>query len=322
MSLVSEEQPGVTKNPSPVSIAILHYDGAQDAAVLGLRDVLETAAHLHQERTGAVHLEVRVVPEALLSNAPARPFSALVVPPALGAAPPADVSPAVASWIRDRHAEGTVLCSVCVGAYLLAHLSLLDGRKATTHWAIREDFAKRFPKVHVNTDSLVIDDGDLITAGGLMAWTGLALRLIGRFLGPATTLEVSRYFLVDPGGREQRFYQSFSPVLTHGDEAILRAQRWLQNVAHRSVSVDEMAKEAGLGRRTFLRRFLSATGMHTTPYLQQVRVALARELLEQTSKSQQEVAWAVGYEDATAFRRVFLKHMGLSPGEYRRRFRA
>ena len=89
-----------------------------------------------------------------------------------------------------------------------------------------------------------------------------------------------------------------------------------------SVSVDKMASMAGLGRRTFLRRFQRATGLKTTEYVQHLAVGRARELLEMTSKTQQEVAWDVGDEDAGAFRRVFIKLMGLSPGEYRRRFGA
>ncbi len=153
-----------------------------------------------------------------------------------------------------------------------------------------------------------------------MAWVDLGLRLVGRFLGPSTLLMTARYFLVDPGGREQRFYSAFSPVLTHGDEAILKVQRWLQSVIGKSPSVVMMAAKAGLGKRTFLRRFKRATGLRTTEYVQHLCVGKSRELLELTSMSQQEIAWKVGYEDPGAFRRVFVKLMGLSPGEYRRRF--
>jgi transcriptional regulator GlxA family with amidase domain len=172
----------------------------------------------------------------------------------------------------------------------------------------------------LDTDRLVIDDGDLITAGGLMAWIDLGLRLIDRLLGPATTLETARFFLVDPGGREQRFYQTFSPLLGHGDDAVLRTQRWLQTKSGTKVTVPQMAARAGLGERTFQRRFLRATGLGPTDYLQHLRVAKARELLERTQDAVDEIAWRVGYEDAGAFRKVFLRTMGLSPAAYRRRF--
>ena len=127
-------------------------------------------------------------------------------------------------------------------------------------------------------------------------------------------------FLVDPGGREQRFYRSFSPVLTHGDEAILKVQRWLQTRVGTSPTVKEMAAVAGLGERTLVRRFERATGEKTTPYIQRLAVEKARPLLEHGTLNQQEVAWQIGYEDPGAFRRVFSRIMGLSPAQYRRRF--
>ena len=209
---------------------------------------------------------------------------------------------------------------MCVGAFLLAELSVLDGRPATTHWGVGEVFAARFPRVDLDTDRMVIDDGDIVTAGGVMAWVDLGLRLVERFLGPTTTLETARYFIVDPGGREQRFYSQFSPTLDHGDEAILKVQRWLQGTIGERPSVDEMAARAGLGRRTFLRRFQGATGLRTREYLQHLAVGRARELLESSSESLQGISWSVGYEDPSAFRKVFLELIGLSPGDYRRRF--
>ena len=226
----------------------------------------------------------------------------------------------LAAWLVERHDEGTLLCSVCVGAFVLARTGLLAGRPATTHWALAERFAARFPDVQLDTNALVIDDGDLMTAGGLMAWVDLGLRLVGRYLGPAIVLETARYFLVDPGGREQRFYSSFAPTLTHGDEAILRTQHWLWAKHASKVTLPMMAARAGLHERTFLRRFQAATGHTPTAYLQQLRVGKARELLELSSRSVDEIAWKVGYQDTSAFRKVFVRVMGLSPGEYRRRF--
>lgn len=300
-------------------VAVVAYEGAQLAAVHGLLDVLETAARLDEEATGRRRLQVHHVRASALPR-PRAPYAALVLPPSLGESPPVAPPAELGRWIRRRHAEGTTLCSVCVGAYLLAELGLLDDRPATTHWALGEHFAERFERVRVDTDRLIVDDGDVITAGGLMAWIDLALALIGRLLGPSVQLTTARYFLVDPGGREQRFYRTFSPSLTHGDEAVLRVQRWLQRHFAEPVSVPQMAAVAKLGERTFLRRFVRATGLKTTAYVQHLRVGRARELLETSRMSQQEVAWAVGYDDAGAFRKVFRRLLGVSPVEYRRRF--
>lgn len=153
-----------------------------------------------------------------------------------------------------------------------------------------------------------------------MAWADLGLRLIDRFAGHAAMLEVSRRFLIDPSGREQKHYRTFYPKLTHGDEAVLRTQHWLQSEFKQKLAVPDMVEKSGLTSRTFLRRFEAATGRTPNTYLQLLRVTSARQQLEQTKRSFNEIAWNVGYEDPTAFRKVFQKTMGLSPGEYRRRF--
>ncbi len=153
-----------------------------------------------------------------------------------------------------------------------------------------------------------------------MAWVDLGLRLIERFLGPTTMLATARFFLVDPGGREQRFYSPFAPVLTHGDTAVLKAQRWVQTRSGERTTLGGMARKSGLGERTFLRRFQKATGFTPIAYVQHLRVGKARELLEASDRSIDEIACQVGYEDTGAFRKVFQRVMGLTPGEYRRRF--
>jgi transcriptional regulator GlxA family with amidase domain len=174
--------------------------------------------------------------------------------------------------------------------------------------------------VRLEADKIVIEDGDIITAGGLMAWTDLGMRIVDRLLGPSVMIETGKFLLIDPSGREQRHYSNFVPRLTHGDEAILKVQHWLQERAGQPTSIADMAGQARLEERTFLRRFKAATGMKPIEYVQHLRIGKARELLEFTRRSVDQVAWAVGYEDSSAFRRVFHRILGLSPGEYRNRF--
>lgn len=324
----------------PHRVGILVYPGAQVSAVHGLTDLLQVSDGLRAPNSGrprapdsgragapsggaraaSAGVEVTHWHAAEGPPVPDAPLTALVLPPSLGEGPPSDPGGALTRWILDRHAEGTLLCSVCAGAFLLAETGLLAGRTATTHWAAAERFAARFPDVQLDTDRLIIDDGDILTAGGLMAWVDLGLRLIDRLLGPAVVLRTARYFLVDPGGREQRFYSTFAPHLTHGDAPVLKVQRWLQAKSSDRITVPRMAAEAGLGERTFLRRFQKATGLKPLHYLQHLRVAKARDMLELSVLTADEIAWRVGYEDPGAFRKVFQRLMGLSPGEYRRRF--
>jgi transcriptional regulator GlxA family with amidase domain len=306
-----------------LEIGVLAYPGVQTAAVHGLVDLFETASRLRvggNAKRPALRPRVVQAEEARAPKAPRSAFAAIVVPPSLDDVAEHVPSPALLRWIVRRHREGTTLCSVCKGAFLLGAAGLLAGRPVTTHWALRGRFAERFPDVRLDTDKILIDDGDIVTAGGMMAWIDLGLSLVGRYLGPTVLLSTARYWVVDPGGREQRFYDSFAPALTHGDDAIVRVQHWLHAKRTDKVDLPEMAKRAKLGERTFIRRFKRATGHTPGTYLQLLRIERARELLERTSESFDEIAWRLSYADSGAFRRVFFNVMGLTPGEYRRRF--
>lgn len=191
---------------------------------------------------------------------------------------PAEIEEAepYARWLLDRHAQGATLAASCGGSFMIAATGLLAARPATTHWLFAERFRERFPDVRLEIDKIVIEDGDIITAGGLMAWTDLGLRIVDRLLGPSVMIETGKFLLIDPSGREQRHYSSFAPRLTHGDEPILKVQHWLQARAGRATSVTDMAGHAGLEERTFLRRFKAATGMKPIEYVQHLRVGKAR----------------------------------------------
>jgi transcriptional regulator GlxA family with amidase domain len=213
-----------------------------------------------------------------------------------------------------------VLAAVCGGVFILAETGLLEGRQATTHWSFADRFADRFPGVLTETDRMVIDYGDVVTAGGVLAWADLGLRLTERFLGPSVMIETARYMNVDPPGREQRYYSDFVPRTRHGDGTILKAQQWLSSKREHSVTVADAARHVALEPRTFLRRFVKATGIKPIEYQQRLRMSRARELLEFSRSSVDVVAGRVGYDDVAAFRRVFRKIIGLNPSEYRRRF--
>lgn len=315
-----------------VEIGLLDYPDAQLSAIHGLTDLFKTANRLAVEQglTGAPTLRVSHWRLTAANNAVEKIFdthpgnagklAAVIIPPSLDGEPLGARTVPLAQWIKAQHAAGATLCSICVGAMLLAETGLLNGRPATTHWGLVEEFTAQFPEVHLDADKLIIDDADIITAGGLTAWVDLGLRLIDRLIGSTVMLATARFFLVDPSGREQRFYSSFSPKLLHGDEAVLKVQHWLQTQSAEHVTLPMMAAQARLGERTFLRRFQKATGLNPTEYLQHLRVGKARELLEFSVLPMEQVAWRVGYEDSGAFRKVFLKLMGLSPGDYRRRF--
>jgi len=318
-----------------LEIGLFIYPGVQQAALLGLNDLFYVANTFSQKHQNKKENSLRVThwqqPDP--QKAPVRVFdtepeagstllSAMIIPPTLGSPAVVDTPPALTQWLTDLRNRGAILGSVCAGAFVLASSGLMEGRKMTTHWVYADLLRQRFPKIEVDERQLIIDDGDIITAGGLMSWTDLGLRVVHRLLGPTVMIDTARMLLVDPPGREQRYYSVFSPRLTHGDTSVLKVQHWLQATQAKDASLPTLAAQAGLEARTFLRRFQKATGMTSTEYCQHLRVGRAQELLQFSSDAFDRIAWEVGYSDPGALRKIFTRIVGLTPGEYRRRFSA
>jgi transcriptional regulator GlxA family with amidase domain len=317
----------------PIEVGLVCDNGTLGACMHGLTDLFTYAGDIAAKRlrSGAV-APVRIShwhandddPDVhcTYDTAPGTPNApAVLLIPGNTQAPCVD-APAtpLVPWLRKQHGNGVVLAAVCGGVFILAKTGLLAGRQATTHWAFTDQFAAQFPDVLTETDYMVIDHGDVVTAGGVLAWTDVGLRLTERFLGQTIMLDTARYMNVDPPGREQRFYSGFEPRTKHGDDAILKAQQWLSAHRDRAVTVADIAQSAGLEPRTLLRRFVQATGMNPSEYQRRLRMTRAREMLEFSRKSVDEIALGVGYNDVGGFRRVFRKIVGLTPSDYRQRF--
>jgi transcriptional regulator GlxA family with amidase domain len=314
----------------PIEIGIFSYPEAQLAAVLGLSDLFRVANSISVEQGAAPLCQLGVSHWQLQESRVKRAvgsqrnsggkISALIIPPGFAELSTIQTSKPLSRWINARHSDGTILCSVCAGAFLLADTGLLVGRTITTHWQHAAEFRRRFPATMLDTDRMLIDDGDVISAGGGMAWIDLGLHLIAKLLSPTVMLATARFFLVDPAGRQQSFYADFSPSLQHGDPQVLRLQHWLHEHYSENVTMPEMAKLCNLGERTLLRRFHKATGWNPSEYLRLWRIGKAKESLEFSTRTVEEIALTVGYQDMSAFRTVFKKIVGLAPSEYRSRF--
>lgn len=315
-----------------VEIGLLIYPGAQMSAVLSMTDLFLVSnrfasphAASGPDRIAVSHWHIGgeggAPHRVYATGSPTRPGpDVLILPPSLESPATVAIAAPYLDWLRGLHAAGSILASVCAGAFLLGETGLLDGRPATTHWFLGDQFRARFPRVPVDVDRLLIDGGQVLTAGGVMSWTDLCLRLVERLRGAEVMTQAARFLLVDPPGREQRYYSIFSPRMGHGDAAVLEVQRWLQETEAKDISLETLAERAGLERRTFLRRFRKATGMTTSEYGQRLRVSKACELLQFGSLTVDQIAWETGYADAGAFRKIFARFIGLTPGEYRRRF--
>ena len=299
------------------------------SVVHGLNDLFQIAERLARARSGGDTPVFRVslfaetvgrLERVDQSGATGEP-NIIIVPPLRTVSESMEEDIATSTWLRDRHSAGVTVAATCGGVFLLAQSGLLDGRQATTHWACAGQLAHSFPSIDVDADQLIIDDGDLITGGGMLAWADLALIVVDRLLGRAAMLETARYMMIDPPGRQQRLYRIFSPELNHGDLAVSLAQDRLHLQGPHGVSISDMAGWAHLEMRTFVRRFHKATGFRPNEYSQRLRVDAAREKLEGTTVNVNQIAFDVGYGDPASFRKVFTRIIGVSPGDYRKRHR-
>ncbi|MFD7449990.1 GlxA family transcriptional regulator [Kitasatospora sp. NPDC059827] len=249
----------------------------------------------------------------------------VVVPASHDAAPDgadAAFTPELAAALR-RIRPGARLMSICTGSFLLAAAGLLDGRPATTHWRYTERFARAFPKVRLDPDVLYTDDGDVLTSGGVAAGVDLCLHVVRRDHGSAVANAVARNCLVPPwrDGGQKQYVEAPSPVETGGaGTAAVRA--WALEHLDGPLPLNRLAERAGMSVRTFTRRFREETGASPGQWITTQRTERARQLLERTDLTIDQVARESGFGTAASLRLQLRGRLDVAPSAYRRTFRA
>ena len=231
--------------------------------------------------------------------------------------------PRLAEWLIGRHRAGATFCSACSGIFLIAETGLFDGIDATVHWPYARAFTAQYPAVAIAPDrALVVSGprGEMLSSGASTSWHDLVLYLIGREVGPAAAQAISKFFALQRHVDGLAPFIVFDPPHDHGDAVVAAAQEWLDTHAGVASPVREAGARSGLSGRGFSRRFRAATGYAPLDYVQRVRVEQAKRRLERTDESVEDVSWRVGYEDPAAFRRLFRRIVGVTPGSYRRQF--
>jgi len=226
-------------------------------------------------------------------------------------------------WIRERYAEGATLASACSGAVLLAEAGLLDGHDATTHWAYCEVMRRRYPAVRIHPERALVLAGEgqrLVMAGGGTSWLDVALYLIARFAGVDAAMHVAKLNLIDWHATGQQPFARLARTRQVEDAIVARCQAWIAEHYREQAPVTAMVRLSGVAERSFKRRFRAATGMSPLEYVHTLRLEAAKELLETTEQPAEHIAFEVGYEDAGFFRRLFRRHVHLTPSQYRKRF--
>lgn len=303
-------------------MAIVDYPGCMRSAVLGLQELFSLANMVAEQEDIPQRFSIDIISmdDIKQGTMAVDSLKVMILPPSLGGGYYLEPEQELLDWILKHHAKGSTLCSACAGAFIIAASGLSEGRRCTTHWDLSHEFEERYPNVPLDSNKILINDGDLITAGGLMSWVDLGLELVAQLTSPILMRKLGKLMVVDTGPREQRYYNSLSPRLDHGDEDILKIQHYMQANFHHALTVKALAERAHLGERTFLRRFLKATGHRPSEYLQRLRIRKACELIESTNTSIDNIAYQVGYEDSSAFRKTFIKIIGLTPRDFKKRF--
>lgn len=243
----------------------------------------------------------------------------LVVPGGQGTRSP---EPALVGWLREHGPSAERLVSVCTGAILLAAAGLLEGRRATTHWAYCDKLARDHPGVEVDPDPIYVRDGHVATSAGVTSGIDLALALVEEDLGREVALGIARHlvvFLRRPGNQAQ--FSAQLAAQTARREPLREVQRWITEHPDADLTVESLAARASLSPRHFARAFQTETGTTPGRYVDRVRLEHARRLLEDTADGIEEISRASGYGTPEAMRRAFVKALGAAPAEYRRRFR-
>lgn len=221
--------------------------------------------------------------------------------------------------LRAASARGARLLSVCTGAFALAYAGLLDDRRATTHWGFAEEMATRFPAVTVDPNALYIDEGTVMTSGGISAGIDLCLHVVRKDFGAAAGERVARHMVAAPH-REGGQAQFFKPELCSAGGSLEPTRRWIGERLEQPLDVGAMARHAGVSPRTFARRFREETGTTPLQWLLAQRVLEARRLLEDSDLPVEEVAWRAGFGNAASLRDHFRRATATTPTAYRSSF--
>lgn len=319
-------------------ISFIVDTGCQLSGISGLIDCFNIANQRHAANTGqwaeplfttrVISPDIKplqvgggfsIMPEARLQDV--EHTDVVVVPSYL---PNADFLPANASplldWIVARYEHGAAIAGTCTGSFVLAETGLLDGRLATTHWAYTRLFKRRYPKVLLEPGRILTRDQGLICTGAVASFYYLGLHLIEKFGSPHLAAQCAKLFLVDPGKASQASYAVFNARKGHGDKDILRAQELIESNFAGAMKMEDLARQVGISPRHFIRRFKTATAETPLRYLQQIRIEKAKDFLETTSETVNEITKVIGYENSGSFRKLFKETTGLSPSKYRIQF--
>lgn len=247
-------------------------------------------------------------------------FDIVILPPSLKGEYYQQPSKKLLNWLAFQQDHKAILCSACSGAFILAKGGFTKDKKVTTHWALADTFNHLYPDVDLDSNQILINEGNIITAGGVMSWLDLGLELVAQNAGPGVMMQLGKNLVVDTGHRAQSYYEQFFPKRNHADEVVLKAQDYIDQHYTSRIKTSDLAELGHMTERSFLRRFQRELNLTPTDYLQRLRIQKACELLESSKKSFEAISVEVGYENSSACRKIFVRIIGITPKQFRQRF--
>lgn len=317
------------------TISLLVYEDAVLSSISGAMDLLSATAGYQQSLGGEPtirlelvserldHIKLHVPAEVICTKtiADATDTDLILVPAFYGAADEVLAkNKAAIEWLKAQRAKGAEIASLCMGAYFLAEAGMLSGKSATSHWLALDDMQRRYPDVEVLKDVVITDKDRLYTSGGALLSWNLILYLVEKFCGREVSIAVSRMFNIDLDRYSQSHFAVFHAQRGHEDEPILKAQAYIEANYSNPISVDDIAGEAAMSKRNFIRRFKAATQNTPLEYLQRVKIEAAKKALEKNAEDVSSIMYNAGYNDVKTFRKVFRQITGLTPQEYRKKY--
>jgi transcriptional regulator GlxA family with amidase domain len=226
----------------------------------------------------------------------------------------------IIDWLKQQYKANTELASICVGSFLLAATGLLNGKKATTNWMFADLFRKKYPQVILEDDKVIVDQGKIYTCGGAFSFTTFMIYLIEKFCGHEVAITASKILMINVHQQPQTSFSIFQFQNNHADEAIAMVQKYMEKNYNKTITMTEMAGIGSMSPRNLIRRFEQATSNTPLEYLQRFRIENAKKLLENRNDGIEQIAMKCGYEDMSFFRKVFKRHVGMTPREYKDKY--
>jgi len=224
-------------------------------------------------------------------------------------------------WLHQQYMGGFEIASFCTGTFLLGASGLLNGKTATTHVDACTCFALAFPAVILKPNYVFAVDGQLYCSGGSTSTFHLLLHLVQKYCGNEMTIRIAKIFAIDMDRYQQSYFRTFVPSHNHKDDLVKKIQDHIETMYREIGTLEEFIKDIPSSRRNIVRRFKQVTGIPPIEYLQNIRIESARKQLEQTNRNVSKIIEHTGYNDPKSFRKAFIKIVGMTPLEYRSKFK-